>query len=82
MCASAIGPSIRGLPAAALIYYYVSTEDNDMESERFHPMTSNNQMTESFTSSVSSMSTSMTSSVNLPTAQPRIKRNKKGYRFT
>ncbi|KPJ18275.1 Autophagy-related protein 2-like A [Papilio machaon] len=51
-------------------------EDSDAESEKFHPMTTN-QMTESFTSSVSSMSASMTSSVNMPTAQPRIKRNRK-----
>ncbi|KOB74217.1 putative autophagy-related protein 2-like protein, partial [Operophtera brumata] len=42
-----------------------SFEDSDMESERFHPMTSNNQMTESFTSSVSSMNTSMTSSCRI-----------------
>ncbi|XP_013170925.1 PREDICTED: autophagy-related protein 2 homolog A isoform X1 [Papilio xuthus] len=53
-----------------------SFEDSDAESEKFHPMTTN-QMTESFTSSVSSMSASMTSSVNMPTAQPRIKRNRK-----
>ncbi|XP_072929775.1 autophagy-related protein 2 homolog A [Epargyreus clarus] len=54
-----------------------SLEDSEMESEKFHPMTSGSQMAESFTSSVSSMSTSMTSSMNIPTAQPRIKRNKK-----
>ncbi|XP_068618840.1 autophagy-related protein 2 homolog A [Battus philenor] len=54
-----------------------SFDDSDAENEKFHPMTSHNQMTESFTSSVSSMSTSMTSSVNIPSAQPRIKRNRK-----
>ncbi|CAH2045147.1 unnamed protein product, partial [Iphiclides podalirius] len=55
-----------------------SFEDSDAESEKFHPMTSlGNQMTESFTSSVSSMSASMSSSANMSTTQPRIKRNKK-----
>ncbi|XP_050674952.1 autophagy-related protein 2 homolog A isoform X2 [Leptidea sinapis] len=49
----------------------------DSDSEKFHPMTSENQLSESFSSSVSSMSTSMSSSINLPTAQPRIKRNRK-----
>ncbi|KAL0869015.1 hypothetical protein ABMA27_007335, partial [Loxostege sticticalis] len=53
-----------------------SFEDSDTENEKFHPMTSPN-MAESFSSSVSSMSASMTSSVNMPTLQPRIKRNKK-----
>ncbi|XP_075983297.1 autophagy-related 2 isoform X2 [Anticarsia gemmatalis] len=55
-----------------------SYEDSEADNERFLPMTSlGNQMSESFSSSVSSMSTSMTSSVNMPTAAPRIKRNKK-----
>ncbi|XP_050353796.1 autophagy-related protein 2 homolog A [Nymphalis io] len=55
-----------------------SFEDSDSESDKFLPMTSRgNDMAKSFTSSVSSMSTSMTSSVNIPTIQPRIKRNKK-----
>ncbi|XP_026314640.1 autophagy-related protein 2 homolog A isoform X2 [Hyposmocoma kahamanoa] len=55
-----------------------SFDDSDNESERFHPMTSvGNQMAESFSSSVSSMGTSMSSSVNVPSTQPRIKRNKK-----
>ncbi|XP_038206483.1 autophagy-related protein 2 homolog A [Zerene cesonia] len=54
-----------------------SVEDSEIDSERFHPMTSDAQMSESFNSSVSSMSASMTSSLNIPTAQPRIKRNKK-----
>ncbi|XP_063895892.1 autophagy-related protein 2 homolog A [Helicoverpa armigera] len=55
-----------------------SYEDSEAENERFLPMASQgNQMSESFSSSVSSMSTSMSSSVNMPTAAPRIKRNKK-----
>lgn len=54
-----------------------SFEDSDTENEKFHPMTSGNQMTESFSSSVSSMSASMNSSANLPTTHPRIKRNRK-----
>ncbi|RVE41481.1 hypothetical protein evm_013868 [Chilo suppressalis] len=56
-----------------------SLDESDNESEKFHPMTSpGGNMAESFSSSVSSMSTSMTSSsVNIPTAQPRIKRNRK-----
>ncbi|XP_052756582.1 autophagy-related protein 2 homolog A isoform X3 [Galleria mellonella] len=51
--------------------------ESDTESERFHPMIPRGEMTESFNSSVSSMNTSMTSSVNMPGFQPRIKRNKK-----
>ncbi|XP_053613848.1 autophagy-related protein 2 homolog A [Plodia interpunctella] len=54
-----------------------SLEESDSESVRFLPMTSHGDMAESFSSSVSSMSASMTSSMNTPTAQPRIKRNKK-----
>ncbi|KAG6455439.1 hypothetical protein O3G_MSEX009232 [Manduca sexta] len=55
-----------------------SFEDSESENEKFHPMTSGgNQMGESFSSTVSSMSASMSSSMNLPTAQPRIKRNKR-----
>ncbi|XP_026743285.1 autophagy-related protein 2 homolog A-like [Trichoplusia ni] len=55
-----------------------SYEDSETDNERFLPMTSlGNQMSESFSSSVSSMSTSMSSSVNMPSAAPRIKRNKK-----
>ncbi|XP_061721748.1 autophagy-related protein 2 homolog A [Cydia pomonella] len=54
-----------------------SFEESDPEGDNFHPMTSPGQMNESFSSSVSSMSASMTSSVNIPTVQPRIKRNKK-----
>ncbi|XP_059053209.1 autophagy-related protein 2 homolog A isoform X2 [Achroia grisella] len=54
-----------------------SYEESDTDSERFHPMTSRGEMMESFTSSVSSMNNSMTSSLNMPVSQPRIKRNKK-----
>lgn len=55
-----------------------SYEDNEGDNEKFLPMTSiDNQMSESFSSSVSSISTSMTSSVNMPNATPKIKRNKK-----
>lgn len=53
-----------------------SFDDSDVESDKFHPM-SGAQMADSFSSSVSSMSASMTSSVHVPTSQPRIKRNKK-----
>ncbi|KAF9415449.1 hypothetical protein HW555_006871, partial [Spodoptera exigua] len=54
-----------------------SYDDTENDNEVFHPMTSQGHMTESFSSSVSSMSASMTSSATLPTAAPRIKRNKK-----
>ncbi|KAM3960547.1 LOW QUALITY PROTEIN: autophagy-related protein 2 homolog A-like [Aphomia sociella] len=54
--------------------------ESDTESERFLPMVSRGEMAESFTSSISSMNTSMTSSVNLPVTQTRIKRSKKGPR--
>ncbi|XP_022818068.1 autophagy-related protein 2 homolog A isoform X1 [Spodoptera litura] len=52
--------------------------DEEDENEIFYPMTSQGPMAESFSSSVSSMSASMTSSATLPTGAPRIKRNKKG----
>ncbi|XP_028031335.1 autophagy-related protein 2 homolog A isoform X2 [Bombyx mandarina] len=53
-------------------------EENESENEKFLPMTSaGNQLSESFSSTASSMSASISSSVNLPTMQPRIKRNKK-----
>ncbi|KAL4717909.1 hypothetical protein ACJJTC_001327, partial [Scirpophaga incertulas] len=52
--------------------------ESDSDNEKFHPMTSpGSNMAESFSSSVSSMSASMTSSINMPSTQPRIKRNKK-----
>ncbi|KAI8424924.1 hypothetical protein MSG28_006836 [Choristoneura fumiferana] len=54
-----------------------SLEESDPEGDCFHPMTFPGQMAESFSSSVSSMSASMTSSVNIPSVQPRLKRNKK-----
>nr|XP_032521556.1 autophagy-related protein 2 homolog A [Danaus plexippus plexippus] len=52
-----------------------SFEDGETD-EKFLPMTSQGLMSESFTSSISSMSNSMTSSMNI-SSQPRIKRNKK-----
>ncbi|KAF9799821.1 hypothetical protein SFRURICE_011137 [Spodoptera frugiperda] len=54
-----------------------SYDDTENDNEIFYPMTSHGHMTESFSSSVSSMSASMTSSATLPTSAPRIKRNKK-----
>ncbi|XP_047512068.1 autophagy-related protein 2 homolog A isoform X1 [Pieris napi] len=65
----------RAKPTALHGWSGPSVEDSD--SEKFHPMMSDAQMSESFNSSVSSMSASMTSSLNIPSAQPRIKRNKK-----
>ncbi|XP_045776886.1 autophagy-related protein 2 homolog A [Maniola jurtina] len=65
-------------PAAKYGWSGPSFEDSDVENDKFLPMTSqSNQMADSFSSSVSSMNTSITSSMNIPTAQPRIKRNKK-----
>ncbi|GBP70052.1 Autophagy-related protein 2 homolog A [Eumeta japonica] len=56
-----------------------SYDDNDLENEHFYPMAlaDDNFMGDSLTSSVSSTSASMTSSVNIMTTQPRIKRNRK-----
>ncbi|CAH2094707.1 unnamed protein product [Euphydryas editha] len=54
-----------------------SFDDSDDESDKFLPMTSNDEMPKSLTSSISSMNTSMTSSVNIPSLHPKITRNKK-----
>ncbi|CAK1550463.1 unnamed protein product [Leptosia nina] len=67
----------RAKPTALHGWSGPSIDDSDIESEKFHPMSSDAQMSESFNSSVSSMSASMTSSLNIPSAHPRIKRNRK-----